>query len=342
MRPFYGIGPRFILRGMRYVIYGAGAIGGSLGVKLFAAGRDVVLIARGAHLAAIRERGLTLTTPAGDSTYRIPVAGHPSEIEWRDGDVVLLTVKSQDTAGALEDLRAAVGNVPVVCAQNGVANERIALRLFSRVYGMVVVMPSTHLEPGLVLMHSGVPGGMLDLGCYPDGVDSTAETVAVDIIAAGFICRADSKIMRLKYAKLLTNLMNSVQALCGLEAAAGDIVRGVRAEAMACYEAAGIDCATPEEFSERVRGVIGRQAGNAERSGGSTWQSLERGAGSLETDYLNGEIALLGALHGIPTPYNRMLQQAAAEAARLGRKPGSYTVEELMARVGPADVAERL
>jgi len=327
---------------MRYVIYGAGAIGGSLGAKLFAAGRDVVLIARGAHLAAIRERGLTLTQPDGEATHQIPAAGHPSEIEWRDGDVVILTVKSQDTAGALEDLRAAAGDVPVVCAQNGVANERMALRLFSRVYGMVVVMPSTHLEPGIVLMHSGVPGGMLDLGRVPGGVDVTAEAVAADVTAAGFICRADARIMRLKYAKLLTNLMNSVQALCGLEAAAGDIVRGVRAEAMACYEAAGIDCATPEEFSERVRGVIGRQAGNAERSGGSTWQSLERGAGSLETDYLNGEIALLGALHGIATPYNRMLQQAAAEAVRQGRRAGSYTVEELMARVGAADVAERL
>jgi 2-dehydropantoate 2-reductase len=336
MRPFYGIGPRFILRDMRYVIYGAGAIGGSLGAKLFAAGREVVLIARGGHLAVLRERGLTLTTPDGDVTQRIPAAGHPSEIEWQDGDVVLLTVKSQDTQGALEDLRSAAGDVPVVCAQNGVANERMALRLFSRVYGMVVVMPSTHLEPGLVLMHSGVPGGMLDPGRYPEGVDATAEAVAADITAAGFICRADPKIMRLKYAKLLTNLMNSVQALCGLEAAAGDIVRGVRAEAIACYEVAGVDCATPEEFSERVREVIGRQAGNAERSGGSTWQSLARGAGSLETDYLNGEIALLGALHGVPTPYNRMLQHTAAEAARLGRKPGSYTVEELLARVGAA------
>ncbi len=321
---------------MRYVIYGAGAIGGSLGAKLFASGQDVVLIARGQHLAAIRERGLTLRTPDGDLTHPIPAAGHPSEIEWRDGDVVLLTVKSQDTAGALDDLRSAAGDVPVVCAQNGVANERAAARMFSRVYGMVVVMPSTHLEPGLVLLHSGTPGGMLDLGRYPDEADEISEAVASDITSAGFICRAGPKIMRLKYAKLLTNLMNSVQALCGLEAAAGDIVRGVRAEAMACYEAAGIDCATSEEFSERVRGVIGRQAGNAERSGGSTWQSLARGAGSLETDYLNGEISLLGALHSIRTPYNRMLQEAAAEAARLGRRAGSYTVEELMARVGVA------
>lgn len=317
---------------MRYVIYGAGAIGGSIGARLFQARREVVLIARGPHLAAVRDRGLTLRTPEGEATHRIPAAGHPSEIDWCDGDIVLLTVKSQDTQAALRDLRDAAGDVPIVCAQNGVANERLALRLFPRVHGMVVVMPSTHLEPGVVVMHSGTPGGMLDLGRYPQGVDATAEAVAADITQAGFICRADPEIMRLKYAKLLTNLMNTVQALCGLDVAAGDIVRGVRAEAMACYKAAGIDWASPDEFSERLRGVIGRQVDGAERSGGSTWQSLMRGAGALETDYLNGEISLMGALHGIPTPYNRMLQEAAAEAARLGRKPGSYTVEELLAR----------
>jgi len=61
---------------------------------------------------------------------------------------------------------------------------------------------------------------------------------------------------------------------------------------------------------------------------------------SLETDYLNGEIALLGALHGIATPFNRMLQLAAAEAVGEGRRPGSYTVEELMARVSEVDPAQ--
>jgi 2-dehydropantoate 2-reductase len=318
---------------MRYVVYGAGAIGGSIGGKLFAAGREVVLIARGEHLAAVQERGLTLRRPDGELALRIPAASHPSKVDWRDGDVVLLTVKSQDTEAALEDLRSAAGDVPVICAQNGVANERTAARLFPRVYGMVVVLPATHLEPGVVVMQSGTPGGMLDLGRFPNGVDATAEAVAADITTAGFICRADPKIMRLKYAKLLTNLLNSVQALCGLEAAAGDIVRGVRGEAVACYEAAGIDCATPEEFCSRLMGVIGRQPGGEERSGGSTWQSLMRGAGSLETDYLNGEISLLGSLHGVPTPYNRMLQDAAAEAVRMGRKPGSYTVEDLLCRV---------
>jgi 2-dehydropantoate 2-reductase len=68
------------------------------------------------------------------------------------------------------------------------------------------------------------------------------------------------------------------------------------------------------------------------RAGGSTWQSMTRG-GSLETDYLNGEISLLGALHGVPTPVNRMLQAVAAAAAKERRAPGSYTVEELLGRV---------
>ncbi len=137
--------------------------------------------------------------------------------------------------------------------------------------------------------------------------------------------------MRLKHAKLLSNLLNVVQALCS--GAAGDIVRAVREEANAVYAAAGVDFAAPEELAERTKSVTVKPVpGSESRLGGSTWQSLSRG-GSLETDYLNGEIALLGALHGVPTPYNRMLQGAAAEASREGREPGSYTPEDLLARL---------
>src|SRR5947209_4300329 len=111
---------------MRYIIYGAGAIGGVIGARLFRAGHDVVLIARGGHLAAVRERGLTLETPAETVTLPIDAVGHPSEITFADGDIVVLTMKTQDTAPALDELRAAVGeNVPVICAQNGVENERL-------------------------------------------------------------------------------------------------------------------------------------------------------------------------------------------------------------------------
>jgi 2-dehydropantoate 2-reductase len=70
--------------------------------------------------------------------------------------------------------------------------------------------------------------------------------------------------------------------------------------------------------------VPGHQAGN------STWQSLVRGAGSVETDYFNGEIALLGRLHGVPAPINAALQRAARATARDNRPPHTLRVAELM------------
>jgi len=135
----------------RYVVFGAGAIGGVMAALLDRAGLEVAVVARGAHLAAIRERGLTLRTPEGDATVHVPAAGSAGEIRWRDDDVVLLAVKSQDTDAALHDLTAAVPpSVSVVCAQNGVANERAALRRFESTLGMWVICPATHLAPGVV------------------------------------------------------------------------------------------------------------------------------------------------------------------------------------------------
>ena len=206
----------------------------------------------------------------------------------------------------------------------------MAARLFTRVYGMVVVLPAVFLEPGVVMVNADTVGGMLDSGRYPNGVDPLIAAVTGDIAESGFAAQPDENIMRLKCAKLLSNLANAVQALCGT-GAAGDIVREVRSEAIACYEAAGIE-SSPADLGQRSAKLTYGQIEGQTRQGGSTWQSLERGAGSVETDYLNGEITLLGALHGVPTPYNRALQDAAAEAVRERREPGSYSVEELVER----------
>ena len=321
---------------MRYVIYGAGAVGGSIGARLFEAGHEAVLIARGPHLEAIQREGLLVRTPEGENTTRVPAVGHPSEIEWLTDDVVLLTAKSQHTATALDDLAAVTGDVPVVCAQNGVANERMALRRFSRVYAMMVMLPATHIAPGEVVISATV-GGLLDIGCYPRGSDALAEQIARDLTKAQMNARVDPNVMRLKYGKLLENLANVVQALCGLEAAAGKLVRAVRKEGATVLNAAGIDFATESEMDQRrAESMIALQPIEGQGRGGSTWQSLARRAGSIETDYLNGEIALLGALHGVPTPYNRLLQRLAAEAAREQRAPGSYTVDQLIALANEA------
>jgi 2-dehydropantoate 2-reductase len=69
------------------------------------------------------------------------------------------------------------------------------------------------------------------------------------------------------------------------------------------------------------------------RAGGSTLQSLLRGAGSVETDYLNGEIVYLGRLHGVATPVNAVMMRVAARLAREGAKPGQMTLADLQAEI---------
>ncbi|MGH9228389.1 MAG: ketopantoate reductase C-terminal domain-containing protein, partial [Acidimicrobiales bacterium] len=71
-----------------------------------------------------------------------------------------------------------------------------------------------------------------------------------------------------------------------------------------------------------------------ERQGGSSWQSLARGLRSVETDYLTGEIVLLGRLHRVPTPVNDLLQRLANRMAAEGRPPGSVAAEDVLARLG--------
>src|SRR2546428_370157 len=212
---------------MRFVIYGAGAIGGVIGARLHEHGPEVVLIARGEHRRAIERDGLRLETPEGSATFRVPVAGHPSELDLHTGDdLVVLAMKSQDTAEALRELaECATPEISVACAQNGVENERAALRLFANVYGVVVMLPAAHLEPGVVQASSAPTTGILDVGRYPRGTDGAARPI--------------------------------------------------------------------------------------------------------ETDYLNGEIVLLGRLHGVPTPVNEALQRLANRMAAEGRAPGSLAMEEL-------------
>ena len=147
---------------VRFVVYGAGAIGGVLGARLAQHGHDVVLIARGPHHEAIKADGLRVQDPDGESTFRLDVVDHPTRLTMREDDKVLLTVKSQHTAGAIEALRpVAPPATPIVCLQNGVENERLALRLFPNVYGVAVMCPTSHLEPGVVLAHSSPLTGIL-------------------------------------------------------------------------------------------------------------------------------------------------------------------------------------
>jgi len=225
---------------------------------------------------------------------------------------------------------------PVVCAQNGVVNERRVARVLANTYAMCVMCPGTHLRPGVVQAHSAPVTGLLDLGRFPGGVDATASAVAAALNSATFDARALQDPMRWKYAKLLKNLSNAIEALCGPEGRGSVVDRWARLEGEAALGAAGIDFASDAEDAERRGDLLGLgRTASGRWSGGSSWQSLARGAGSIEADYLNGEIALLGRIHGVPTPVNVGLQALANEMARTASPPGAWSVPDLVARLGP-------
>jgi 2-dehydropantoate 2-reductase len=305
---------------MRFIVYGAGAIGGVIGALLYEHGADVLLIARGAHAAAIQESGLTFQSAAGRRGLSIPVATSPPALA--GGDVVLLAMKSQDTTGALLALRpVALPSTTIVCVQNGVENERAALRLFPSVYSVCVMCPAAHLEAGVVQAFSAPIPGLLDIGCYPSGTDAVTNQIAAAFRAATFDSVERSDVLRWKYRKLLTNLANAVEAVCQPNGRSA-IIDLARQEGVACLEAAGIDFASAEEDRTRRGDLLNRGALGQQKGGSSSWQSLERGAGSIESDYLNGEIVLLGRQHGVPTPVNSLLQELAGGLALRRSRPG--------------------
>ncbi len=322
----------------RFVVFGAGAVGGVIAARLHQAGSDVTAIARREHLAAIQRNGLVFETPKQAVTVRLRAVATPDQVEWADDDVVILAMKSQDTEAALRSLAlAAPSSVVVVCAQNGVANERAALRTFENVLGMCVMLPAAHLVPGVVQAHSIHATGILDVGRYPQGSDSSAQRLATTLEAAGFVSLPRPEIMRWKYAKLLLNLGNAVDALCARDERSGRLLRMVREEGEACLAAAGIAHVSVEEDRARRGDLISvGPAGGHERGGGSSWQSLSRSAGTIETDYLNGEAVLLGRLHGVATPANQLIQRTANLAARDRLPPGSFTEAELLSRLEAA------
>ncbi len=316
---------------MRYIIYGAGAIGGTIGARLHQQGKEVLLICRGPHLKTILERGLKIETPTGGAMLAMDAVAHPREIDFKEGDVVLMTMKSQHTLDALKDLQEYAGdNIPVICCQNGVCNELAASRIFKRVYGMVVILPASHLEPGVVQHEAMDIGGILDAGNYPSGVDSIIEAVTTDLRDANFSADPDANIMRWKYAKLLNNLRNGVEVVCCSEEDTAELSRTLMREAIASYKAANIDCATREQVVERRGDLIkmGKIDGR-ERAGSSSWQSIVRGTGSIEADFLNGEICEIGRSNGIPTPFNRVMQSLANQVAQGNIVANSMTVAEI-------------
>lgn len=317
----------------RIIVYGVGAVGGVVAASLARAGRDVVGIARGRRLAALRTSGILLRTPHFAEHVPVPCVADPEEITFRRDDMLMLAMKTQDTPAALSRLRAAGWtDGPIYCAQNGVSNEDLALRVFPNVHGVLVMLPCTFNEIDEAVTFSTPRHGVFEVGRYPVGVDDDDRRMAEALEDGNIGGFPAEDVMAAKYGKLIINLVNIIQAAVGVSAMKGAAPLRKRAsdEAKAALAAAGIAWRDVGGSDPRRDALMKQvEVPGVVTVGGSTSQSLAREAGSVETDYLNGEISRLGRLHGVATPVNDALTRLGDRLAREGAKPGSMSVEEV-------------
>ena len=305
---------------MRVCIYGAGAVGGYLAVLLARTGADISVVARGPHLAAIRERGLTLLVDDQELRVEVPATADPARLGKQD--VVIVTLKAHSVAGAVNDIRTLLdGKTSVVSAVNGIPwwyfhgldspfGERPVESVDSggaiwrgigpeRAVGCVVYPSAEVVEPGVVRHLSD---NRMILG-EPDGQRSERVIeVAALFLAAGLKAPVRSKLRNDIWMKLWGNLaFNPLSALTratldvlATEPGTRAIARAMMVEGQAVGEALGVRFAADVE-----RRIDGAAAVGAHRT--SMLQDLELGR-PLEIDALVGAVQELGALTGIATP----------------------------------------
>lgn len=308
---------------MKICIVGAGAIGGYLGAKLAASGAKVTLIARGAHLEAIRDRGLKLIMADGSTQVAIPKLATHSLEEAGAQDVVILTVKAQSLPAIAPSLPALYHpETIVVTAQNGIPwwyfrkhggeYEGTSVRAVDpdgiveanigaeRAIGCVIYPAAEIIEPG-VIKH--IEGDRFTLGEIDGSKSDRIQKLAQVLKQAGFKAPIRNQIRTDIWVKLWGNLaFNPISALtrATLEEICQyhltrELAREMMREAQAIAEKLGIDFGITLE--QRING--------AEKVGAhktSMLQDIEANR-PIEVDAIVGAVAELGRLTEIPTPH---------------------------------------
>jgi 2-dehydropantoate 2-reductase len=327
----------------RYIVFGAGAIGSILGAALHRSGQDAVLVGRGPHVQAIRKEGLQLLSEGVRRLIKVSATEDLRAMKARPDDVLLLTVKSQDTEVAGKQLSGIYGpTTAIVSLQNAVRNEESLARQFQPVYGGLVEFSGNYLSPGFV---EHTRNNLVAVGRYPDGVDPVAKRIAADLTTAGFRVECHSQVMNLKWWKLLLNVNNALLALlgCWLQKAHSDpsiypLMADVMGESLSVLRKANIQPQAPqgvppiEATIERLRNggfACEYDLPADRRTYPSTWQDLKLRRHATEVDFLNGEIVRLGKNLGVPTPLNSILVNLIQLASEHKDPPGVYSAEQI-------------
>ena len=298
---------------MRIAIVGAGGIGAPLGASLARAGQDVVFVARGAHLAAMRANGLRVEGDRGEAVVR-PVQASADPTALGPVDLVLFCVKLWDVETAGDHIRPLIGRETVVIPlQNGVdASERLAPILgAAHVLGGVALVSGSIVAPGVVRQtgtHHGIVLGELDGRVTP-----RAESIHAVCKAAGIDAVLSDNIERARWQKFIG--LTAVSGLCALtrrpigdvrhDPDLGPLLDDAMREVVDVCRACGVQHA-PNVIQTVRATMIDLVPPHAMPS-----MAVDLRAGNrLELPWLAGKVVELGAAHGVPTPINRVVYAA--------------------------------
>jgi 2-dehydropantoate 2-reductase len=294
---------------MKILVMGAGGVGGYFGAMLAAAGNDVAFVARGPHLAAMRDRGLGVVGPRGDIRIAAPkVSDDPSRLG--GADVVLFCVKLYDTESAAEMLREAVGpKTRVITLQNGVDGPERLAKIFGseRVLAGVAYVSAVIEAPGVIRYASQMSSILF--GRLDGREDELGELFRERCEASGFAAQTSRDIAVPLWSKMVllaTNAGFSTASRmpirsCYEDSAVRPVIEAALREAERVAHARGIELP-----SDVVTRSIELSLSFPADLYASMYHDLMRG-GRLEVDGLSGLISRLGYDAGIPTPVHDTL-----------------------------------
>lgn len=292
---------------------GSGGVGGYLGGRLAASGQEVTFIARGAHLAAIRNQGLRIESPGlGDVTVH-PAQATDDAASVGPADLVIFAVKLYDTEAAAAATRPLLGpHTGVVTFQNGVDSTGVLARVLGpdHVIGGVAQIAAVIAEPG-VIRHTGTMASFA-FGELDGARSERVGALAAALQAAGVEHRISADIDRDIWDKMaflatfagLTALMRLPIGPIREDAETRAMLRDGLREALAVARARGI--ALPDDFVERTLERCDRLPYEMKSS---MLQDLERGR-RLELPWLSGAIVRLGQELGVPAPTHAFITTA--------------------------------
>jgi 2-dehydropantoate 2-reductase len=295
---------------MRFVIMGAGGLGGYFGARLVAAGNDVAFVARGAHLAAIRSDGLRVRSALGDLHLRDIVAtDDPSTLT--PADVVIIAVKLWDTETAAEAVKPLVRPATaVVSFQNGVNKDDVLTRILGRdaVIGGVGQIGVVIGSPG-VIVHTGTMAKLI-FGELGNRRSARVEALRAVCVAAGIDAEIAEDIGLAIWEKFVflvgmsgctASMRSPIGPIRANPQARGFLLDVVR-EAVTVGRAMGV--ALPADYAEQRMAFIDTLPAEMTASMQGDLARHNR----LELPWLSGAVVELGARLGVPTPLNRAIR----------------------------------